>query len=120
MDKRQGQRDTDDGPELKHAPIGRAKVESGKDETPFAVRFEGYTFAGVVRYNAYVGGTGISGGVAEQRASEWAWFLRYPGGAPVGDGMAGSWESMICDIQRALAMEVQHGRLATPRRGGSP
>jgi len=82
----------------------------------FTVQVDGYLFAGVVRYCVHVAGTGISGGVTEQRTGEWSWFLRYPDGEWAGDGLAGSWEGMLHDIRGALAMEARYGRLSYLRR----
>jgi hypothetical protein len=86
----------------------------------FTVRFEGYRFAGTLRYAVEVVGTGISGGVAEQRAGGWAWFLRYPDGEWAGEGLAGSWAGMLRDMRRALALEARHGRLSYLRRDAGP
>ncbi len=86
----------------------------------FTVHFEGYIFAGMVRYCIDIAGTSISGGVTEQWAGGYAWFLRYPDGEWAGDGVAGSWGGMLGDIRHALTMEATHGRLSYLRRDAAP
>lgn len=86
----------------------------------FAVHFDGYIFAGAVRYCIDIPGTGISGGAVEQRGGGWAWFLRYSDGEWAGEGRGGSWGGMLRDIRRALATEATHGRLSYLRRDAAP
>jgi hypothetical protein len=86
----------------------------------FTVRFEGYIFAGAVRYCIDIAGAGIGGGATEQRTGEWAWFLRYPDGEWAGEGVAGSWGGMLRGIRGALETEATHGRLSYLRRDAAP